>query len=106
MFLMLPAPPGSTPRTIPYVCGGLNVSATPAFSSRAGKGGGVDAITTLGAWKWRESRRTARLQTRGVLSEGKRNRSSDDLRNEFPGDIGQTHVPAVVIVSQPLMVYP
>ena len=30
MFLMLPAPPG--------------------LSSREGKGGGVDAITTLGAW--------------------------------------------------------
>ena len=74
------------------------MAVTRAFSSREGKGGGVDAITTLGAWK--------RLQTRGVLSKGERNRSSDDLGNEFPGDIGQTHVPAVVIVGKPFMVYP
>ena len=86
MFLMLPAPPG--------------------LSSREGKGGAGDAITTLGAWNCRESRRRARLQTRGVLSKWERNRSSDDLGNEFPGDIGQTHVPAVVIVGKPFMVYP
>ena len=82
------------------------MAVTPGLSSREGKGGGVDAITTLGAWKCRESRRRARLRTWGVLSKGERNRSSDDLGNEFPGDIGQTHVPAVVIVGKPFMVYP
>lgn len=82
------------------------MAVTRAFSSREGKGGGVDAITTLGASKCRESRRRARLRTRGVLSKGDRTRSSDDLGNEFPGDIGQTHVPAVVIVGKPFMVYP
>jgi len=109
MFLMLPAPPGldSQNPTISYVYGGLKVAVTPAFSFREGKGGGVNAITTtLGGWKCRESRRGAPLQTRGVLSKGERNRSSDDLGNEFPGDIGQTHVPAVVIVGKPFMVYP
>jgi hypothetical protein len=65
MFLMLPAPPGSTPRTIPYVCGGLNVSPTPAFSSREGTGGGVDAITTLAAWEWRESRPDSTAPNKG-----------------------------------------
>jgi hypothetical protein len=52
MFLMLPAPPGldSQNPTIAYVYGGLKMAVTPAFSSREGKGGGVDAITTLGAW--------------------------------------------------------
>ena len=35
-----------------------------------------------------------------------KNGSSDNLGNELPGDIGQTHVPAVVIVGKPFMVYP
>ena len=74
--------------------------------SQGGEGGGVDAITTLGVWKCRSPAEEHGSERGAFYQKGERNRSSDDLGNEFPGDIGQTHVPAVVIVGKPLMVYP
>jgi hypothetical protein len=109
MFLMPPAPPGldSQNPTILYVLQEeLNVAVTRAFSSQAGEGGGVDAITILGASKWRESRRDSTASNPRRSIKRKRNGSSDNLGNELSGDIGQTHVPAVVIVGKPFMVYP
>jgi hypothetical protein len=59
MFLMHRRPLGSTARTQRSCMfyGRGYVAVTLAFSSQAGEEGGVDAITTFGASKWRGSRR-------------------------------------------------
>jgi hypothetical protein len=106
MFLMLPAPPGldSQNPTILYVYGGLKVGVTPAFPGR-GRGRWMRSPPSEPGSAGSPAEEHG--SERGAFyQKGERNRSSDDLGNEFPGDIGQTHVPAVVIVGKPLMVYP
>jgi hypothetical protein len=99
--------------------GGLSVAVTPVFLSREGKGPGRIRLPPSepgsgGSLAGRHGFKYSAFYQKGKVTVQvpsrfcwrTRSRSSDDLGNEFPGDIGQTHVPAVVIVGKPLMVYP